>query len=198
MGTKALTATIVTLLLAVGFVAGALLGSNVSLEAAAASQVDTTAPEPVGLQVGMGQRGGGMVGLGYPGEDSDGVLAGVLGLTVDEFHAALQSGQTISAIAAEQGKDIDAVIGAMVGRATARIEAAVAAGDMTEDQGDLMREGLTERMTLKVERTFTGQGAGAFPRGMANGSQDCTHTPGGGGFGSHGVGGNGRGLRINS
>jgi hypothetical protein len=101
-------------------------------------------------------------------------------MTADEFHAALQSGMTIAEIAAGQDKDVEVVKAMMVGRATARIEAAVAAGEMTQERAALMLDGLEARIADKVENGVRGPAGGQMGQGQAGGVGSQGHGPGGG------------------
>ncbi len=190
MARNPLIALFTVALLAGGFFAGALVGDDL-VQPAEAAQVETPNPT-VATPCSDRPGGGGPGGLGYPGEDSDGVLAAALGMTAEEFHAALQSGMTIAEIATDQGKDVEAVKTMMVSRATVRIEAAVAAGEMTQERADLMLDGLEARISDKVENGTRGQGFGPMgqergtgggfgSQGRRPGGQNGVHTPGTGG-----------------
>ena len=63
---------------------------------------------------------------------SSDLAAEYLGLEVDDVKAALRDGKTLATLAGEQDKSVDGLIDAMVAAATARIDEAVAEGDLDE------------------------------------------------------------------
>lgn len=65
-------------------------------------------------------------------------LAEVLGLEVDALSTALQDGQTVADIAAEQGVALDDVIAAVTADHAEALAAAVEDGDLTQAQADAM------------------------------------------------------------
>lgn len=101
-----------------------------------------------------GPRGGHHGGRGF-GARLDAV-AEALGITEDELHDAIEDGQTIAEVADANGVDVQTVIDALVAEATARIDAKVADGDLTQEQADELKAELTERITDLVD----GEGAG--------------------------------------
>lgn len=62
------------------------------------------------------------------------VLADLLGLDADDLRGQLRSGSTLAEIAAANGVDSDTLVEALVAQAVERIDAAVAAERITEDQ----------------------------------------------------------------
>jgi hypothetical protein len=99
-----------------------------------------------GMHPGMtdrGMMGKGMTDRGMMGEglmDRDAHLAAVaeaLEMSVEELEEAITSGTPIYELAAEAGVDLHAV---MSGLMTERIQAAVEAGDLTQEQADAMLE----------------------------------------------------------
>ena len=87
------------------------------------------------------------------------VVADALGITTDELAAQLSEGASIADIA---GDDVDAVIAALVAEATARIDEAVASGELPQERADQLLEQLEERITDRVngERPGPGEGHG--------------------------------------
>jgi len=77
-------------------------------------------------------------------------IASVIGITAEDLRAQLAQGKSIAAIA---GDRTDEVTAAMVEEATERIDAAVAAGRLTQAQADERKAGLEERVTALVNRT---------------------------------------------
>jgi hypothetical protein len=62
--------------------------------------------------------------------------ASYLGLTEDELHSRLESGDTLAEIATAEGKTVDGLVQAMVDAAEKDIAAAVDAGRLTQSQAD--------------------------------------------------------------
>ncbi len=122
---------------------------------------------------GFGPRGFGHHGLGHHGFGHAGGMgldaaADYLGLTVDELRSELHGGKSLATIAGEQGKSVDGLKDALVKDATAKLDEAVAAGKITEDQKAAMLERLTERIDMLVERTPGERFGGTKPAGFAS------------------------------
>lgn len=75
-------------------------------------------------------------------------VAEVLGMTGDELADAIRSGQSVEDIIAERGLDADQVTEDLIEAANARIDEAVAAGELAAERA----EALTERVPDLVER----------------------------------------------
>ncbi|MEL6890662.1 MAG: hypothetical protein AAFP84_03640 [Actinomycetota bacterium] len=74
-------------------------------------------------------------------------VAEVLGMDVDELRAELRDGQTLAEIAEASGVDIQEVIDVMVEQAAQRLDAAVEAGRLTDDEAADRLAAITERLT---------------------------------------------------
>jgi hypothetical protein len=168
---KLLTAAGITGALAVGGVAGALLGAP-ALSIAQQSD-DTTTTVPNGDTGDTGGDGECRPGRGhfFLGAGLD-TAAEALGITEDELRDALQDGQTIAEVASDQGVEVQTVIDALVAAATSRIDEAVADGDITQDEADDLKADLEERMTDLVNRDLPGPGGGFGRRVFAHASLD--------------------------
>jgi hypothetical protein len=66
--------------------------------------------------------------------------AGALGMTVEEFDAAIASGQTLVEIAADQGVDVETVLDARNTAVEAQLDQLVADGYLTEAQAERISE----------------------------------------------------------
>ena len=89
--------------------------------------------------------------------------AEAIGITVDELRTAIEGGKTIAQVAEDEGKDVDDVVAALVKAASDKLDAAVAAGTITEAQATERKADLEEHMTALVngERpAFGGRGPG--------------------------------------
>jgi hypothetical protein len=90
-----------------------------------------------------------------PGLDA---AAAYLGLSEAELRAELEGGKTLAEIAADQGKSVEGLKDAMLADAEDHLEAAVAAGRITEAQKQEILSRLTERIDDVVNGTFPGPG----------------------------------------
>lgn len=127
----------------IGFVMVALLVSVFAFTSDAYAQ--TAEPQALYGQGGGRGRGGSNGGGGVQGTQS-GILhdyliaafAEKLGLTVDEVNTRLANGETLSEIAYTEGYTLEEFQALIIEVRTIAINAAVAAGDLTQDQADWM------------------------------------------------------------
>ena len=114
-----------------------------------------------------GHRGpGGRIGASLD------VVATTLGITADEVRTALQGGQSLADLAVSKGKTAQDVIDAIVAEATTKINAAVAAGDITQAEADQHLADLTTRVTEFVNSTPPFGGPGFGGRGFGRHGDD--------------------------
>jgi hypothetical protein len=112
------------------------------------------------------------------GPDRPGYLAELLGLTPEELHDHLREGNTIQELADAAGVDLEAYREEMHQSRLAdlqiRIETALAAGDISQDQAAWLLEGLEKGY---LDGPFVGMGGrnsgrpgsnGAFMRGLGS------------------------------
>lgn len=116
----------------------------------------------------FGPGGRGMMGrqFGY-GEPMYERVAEALGLEVDAFISALQSGKTVAELAAEQGVDLDTVSAAITAQATEHLNAMVAAGYLTQEQADAHLATMTANLEAHLN------GGLMFGSGMGFGRGGC-------------------------
>ncbi|NND76383.1 MAG: hypothetical protein HKN44_15400 [Ilumatobacter sp.] len=155
---KKLTRAVLSATILASGVVGA--GSIVAQASDDAADPTTTVPtadvaEPAGLQtiddgteaadgdVDDGDRRG---GRGCNNE----AVAEVLGLTTDELSEARESGSSLADIAAAQGVAVDDVVQAIVDGKAERIEAKVAAGDLTAEEAQERLDRIEERAVERV------------------------------------------------
>ncbi len=119
-----------------------------------------------------GPMGGAHRGPGWRGGPGLDIVATTLGITADEVRTALEDGQSLADLAVSNGKTAQNVVDAIVADATTRINAKVAAGDLTQAEADEHLADLATRATEFVNGTIA---------------------VGGPGFGGHGFGGRGFG-----
>ncbi len=100
-----------------------------------------------------------------------GVLEEVLGLTMEEFHSRLKNGETFESILESQGFTAETFAQAIADARIAAVQAALEAGEINQEQADMM----IERIQQILENGFEGFGSPGF------------HGPGRG-HGRHGFG----------
>ena len=91
--------------------------------------------------------------LGGPGGHLD-AAAAYLGLTEAELRTQLESGKTLAEIARDQSKSVDGLVQTIVDAKTEKLDAAVAAGRLTEAQRQAILTDLKQRMTELVNGTM--------------------------------------------
>jgi hypothetical protein len=96
--------------------------------------------------------GGHRIGFGH-GADL-GAAASYLGLTEAELQTQLSAGKSLAQIAGDRGKSVEGLIQALVDAATKELEAAVAAGRLTEAQKQAILADLKARITERVNGTI--------------------------------------------
>ncbi|TLS50623.1 hypothetical protein FE782_19880 [Paenibacillus antri] len=121
-----------------------------------------------------GHRGGG--GKGWMSSVTS-ELQSLLGLTESELQAALREGKTLADIAGEQGVDVQAVIDLQAKRMTEKLDGALAAGTITQDQYDARKAEIVDRATDMVNNGWSrgdrgpdGHGGRGFGGGMKQGA----------------------------
>ncbi len=99
-----------------------------------------------------GIRGGG--GKGWAVADAT-ELQTLLGMTEAELQAALREGKTFAVIAGEQGVDVQAVIDLQAKRMTEKLDDALAAGTITQEQYDARKADIVDRATDMVNNGWS-------------------------------------------
>ncbi|MGE3270601.1 MAG: hypothetical protein AB7P40_17735 [Chloroflexota bacterium] len=131
---------------------------------------------PRGQKPGMGQRGqgpGAGQGAGFRGGPGAGFRAGpvavaeFLGMTPDELRTEMQAGKSLAQVAEAKGISRDQLKAKLLELHMARINEAVAAGRMTQEQAQQATERMTANLDSMLDRT-PGQGQG--PRGPRAGN----------------------------
>jgi uncharacterized protein YidB (DUF937 family) len=98
----------------------------------------------VPLVGGPGRGGHGFGHHGFFGLDA---AATFLGLTEDQLHTQLDSGKTLAQLAQAKGKSADDLVAALVADAKTHLDAAVAAGRLTQAQETTMLADVKQRIT---------------------------------------------------
>jgi uncharacterized protein YfiM (DUF2279 family) len=115
---------------------------------------------------GMGGPGMGGMGFGFGGElrGSVDALAKSLGISTQDLMKDLAGGQSIADIAKSKNVDIDTVINSLVTDATNKLNDAVKAGHLTQDQATKIESNLKDMITKAVNGDFK-LGFGGFGGG---------------------------------
>jgi len=139
-------------------------GLIAALSVEATKRITTAVDQPGTSFAKPGGRGGpGGFGLRI---NDEAAAAAYIGVTEAELEAKEQAGQTLAQIAVAAGKTRDGLIAAMVKDATAKIDAAQAAGTITAAQATAHKAALTARVTAEVDKVGqTGQVGGGPGRG---------------------------------
>lgn len=103
-------------------------------------------PERDGPRGPRGPEGPRGHGPAFDGE----VVAGLLGMDVDEFRTAIRDGQSIADLAAANDVDVQTVIDALVAEAEDHLDLAVESGRLTDDEATDMLANITDRITARV------------------------------------------------
>lgn len=123
-------------------------------------------------------------GRGGPGRHLGPVVADALGITEDELRTARSEGQTIGEVAEARGVEPQVVIDAIVAAHQARLDEAVAAGDLTQERADELAARAAERAAAVVDGevpafgTGPGRGHHRFPGAGGDGGPGAAEEPG--------------------
>jgi hypothetical protein len=107
---------------------------------------------------GDGERGFGFAGPGHHFFFGDKLesSAEYLGLTQEELRERLESGQTLGEIAEAEGKSVDGLTDAILAAAKTRLDDAVAAERLTQDEADQIYDRLSSAIADLVEGKLPG------------------------------------------
>jgi hypothetical protein len=102
---------------------------------------------------------GRVFGRGGPGMTGDrtsltSIAAEALDMSETDLRAALQEGQTIAGVAAEQGVEPQSIIDAYLAEIQENLDEAVADGSMTQNQADYQVQRAEERAIERLEATW--------------------------------------------
>jgi uncharacterized protein YidB (DUF937 family) len=101
------------------------------------------------IQAGSFPLFGAHLGFGHFGRFGFGSLdaaAGYLGMSEPDLRSALASGKTLAQVAQDKGKSVDGLVSALVDSAKQKLDAAVAAGRLTQAQEDSLVADLKQRI----------------------------------------------------
>jgi polyhydroxyalkanoate synthesis regulator phasin len=114
-------------------------------------------PGVLRLHRGFGGPGFGGPGFGRPGFGpfrEFGVAAKYLGLTPQKLFSALRGGKSLADVASDQGKSVDGLKLALKAAETARLDAAVKAGKLTQAESTRIQQELDQRLDAMVNGTL--------------------------------------------
>ena len=128
-------------------------------------------------------------GLGFGGHGHDGLghlsaAAAYLGLSESDLQTQLASGKSLADIAKAQGKSVDGLVAALLAAEKKELDAAVAAGRLTQTQADQMLANAKQRLTGMVNGTMTGHWGMGPGGGMGHGDRWGGSGSGRGSFGT--------------
>jgi hypothetical protein len=104
-------------------------------------------------------------------------LAGFLGVTPDVLRTELRE-QSLAQVAQAHGKTPDALKAFITSSAQARVNEAVSAGRLTQQQADAMLQALNSRLDDLINRVHEARGPRGFQRGSEQRPAPSTTTPG--------------------
>jgi hypothetical protein len=161
--------------LAAGLTGAALFGGAAfsGIASAQDDQAPTTeqqAPDQAPDQQAPPQAPDGEGCHGHRGPHLD-AAAEAIGISVDDLHSALESGQTIAEAAEANGVDPQAVIDAMVTDAQDHLAEKVADGDLTQEEADAKSADLEQHITDLVNGELPPRPEGAPQRPAPEGDQ---------------------------
>lgn len=141
-----------------------IAGVMLAIAAAIALGATAFAQGPDGTQPygrGWGHGPGMMLGGGGMGADDSliAVAAEKLGMTQQALVAELQT-KTVAQVAAEKNVKLDDIVNAFVAPREQRMQAAVAAGYLTQAQADQMLATMKAQVTARLSQPWTAQGYG--------------------------------------
>lgn len=145
-------------------------------------QAPATAPAQAQQPYGRGMMGGG-VGVMGSGNSLIAVAADKLGMTTADLVAALGGTKSIAQVASEHNVALDTIIDAFLAPRIENLNAAVAAGRITQAQADQMLATMRTNVTAQANQVWTSRGHG---QGMGSGYVDadgdgvCDNMPAGG------------------
>jgi hypothetical protein len=130
------------------------------------------------------EGGKGAIAIAGDGDNTD--LLELLGLTAEELKTELRNGQSLAAIAENQGIDVQKIIGLEVSQETAKLDEALSSAKITQEQYDAKLADVTDMVTKQVNGTFKqGPKGGSHPGGRfinsetanaAGGTKERQHT----------------------
>lgn len=149
----------------IGFVAVTLVSAQSpdEDEQSGTEQTVTESQSEQEERVDQGSRKDGFVEKGKHGRSGRvGELAELVGTDNETLRAALKEGQTLAEIAEANGVEAQAVIDALAERANERIDAALQAETLSEDEAASKRAEVVDRVVAFVNQThaFKGKAAG--------------------------------------
>ena len=110
-----------------------------------------------------GGKGHGLLSAGWA------ELAELVGTDLEGLKSAIREGQTLAEIAEANGVEVQTVIDALVEKANLRIDAAVEAGKLTEEEAETKRSNAATRIEDVVNNGFNGEKLRSWGKGRWRG-----------------------------
>ena len=169
-------------LVAMGLIAGLVLGSLSIASAAPATDPATDEPLGVGARIGWAVRDAGA-------RMSD-IVAELTGLDVADVQDRRADGESVADIAESEGVSSETVVDEALAARQAILDEKVADGTIDQATADLMLDRMTDRVTERVDSTEIGGNGYGCDGGGCGGGQGAG-SGGGRGMGGQGFGGQG-------
>ena len=161
----------------------ALATENANARIAERIEAMVRGEHPAGMK-DMGRRGFGRGGpRGFAGRGAPWSMAGMAGildasvleatgLEAADLYDALREGNSLAGLIEAEGGDVEAFIAGISESFSARADAAVAAGRLSEERAGAYREAMAERLEALVHGDFTAMKDGRAWRGWPHGDKD--------------------------
>lgn len=148
---------------------GGAVGAALFTPATSGAQTTDTVDAPCERHEGAGPRG-----VGVRSGITDAVTE-TLGLGADEIRSRMADGRSLADIAEAEGVDAQALVGAIVAEHQQRLDAAVDAGRLTEEQAAERADDFAEHAADMVEHTPRPHPEGAHDTRRGMGRHDPGH-----------------------
>lgn len=142
----------------------------------AADALTSTFSGKGGGKGGHGGHGAGRGGFGGIDLKDNADIASLLGLTTDELSTQLESGKSLSDLAADKGVAVDTVTTKVVTLLTAALDQSLADGKITQTDYDARKAKLADHAARIVSRTFTGHDGAHGKGGKARTDADASNS----------------------
>ena len=118
-----------------------------------------------GMMGGAGRMGRSAAGQGWMHTDMQEALAAKLDMTLEEYQQAYNDGKTFWQLAEEKGISLEDAQQMMIDARNEALDKAVAAGTITQEQADWMKQRMTNMTPGACQGGATGANGAGFRRG---------------------------------
>lgn len=176
--------------MAMGGAAVAALALVIGMAGSAQAQAPGPTPQARGPRMGQMPPTGAGPRMGGPQASLVSVAADKLGMTQADLVAQLRANKTIADVAAEKNVAPAVIVDAFIAPRVVQLNAAVAAGTLTQAQADAMIAAMRTNVTAQLSQPWNPRGPGDGTPGDnfvdANGDGVCDQMPAGGRGGMRG------------